>query len=91
MTPSFEHVWGRILRHQGATFAMARRGTLTYHVDGDLLQTDRKGGRVHISQFRNAMVMMPVSGPKVLNDADIWGPSYVYAIMMDDRIRAGDW
>jgi hypothetical protein len=40
---------------------------------------------LHMSQFRNAFVRMPLNGPGEINYL-VRGPAYVYAILTDPRI-----
>lgn len=39
------------------------------------------------SQIRQALQRMPVEGPGALQD--LRGPSYLFALLMDKRIRSG--
>ena len=41
------------------------------------------------SQFEKALARMPTEGPGALQD--LRGPSYLWAILMDDRVRREDW
>ncbi len=88
--PSFEVVWNRILQHQGEEFRQRRGGVFTYAVRGEVLEPDRTPTGIAKSQFEQAYAVAPFA--KVGDvPAQLWGPSYIYAILMDDRIRQRDW
>jgi hypothetical protein len=91
MKPAFSVIWNRIISLQGQPFRLARGKQVTYSILGDVLYIDDSDSRVHISQFEHALGMVPVSGPVVFNEAGLWGPSYLYAIMMDSRVSLGAW
>ena len=86
---SFGEVWGRIEQYAGAEFRQKRGGVFTYEVVGNLIVPDRTDHRFARSQVEEAYHRMPVEGPGRLND--LRGPSYLFAILMDDRIRQGEW
>jgi hypothetical protein len=89
----FEHVWDRIRRQAGATFTTKQGHDFVYRVPGDYLRVSRDGREINRSlsktNFRKAAGQMPTDGPGALKDAQ--DSSYTWAILMDDRIRAGDW
>jgi hypothetical protein len=85
---SFESVWQRIVTAQGQTFHQVRGRAFTYTVQGESLvpsTTNRVLGR---SQFQKAHERLPVSGPGELQD--LQGPSYLFAVLTDPRIRQGN-
>ena len=89
MKPDFETVWNRILAFQGEEFRQIRGGTFTYTVEGDYVVPNRTNWRFPKKQIEEAYKLMPVSSTKQLQH--LYGPSYLYAILMDGRIRQGDW
>lgn len=91
MKPSFAEVWQRIQAHAGHRFRLARGREITYTVVDDVVHIDGSDSRVHISQFQHALDLVPVTGPSVFDEASLWGPSYLYAIMMDARISCNQW
>lgn len=89
MVSDFETVWNRILAYQGEEFKQILGGTFTYIVEGDYIVPDRTNWRFPKHQIEEAHTLMPVSNTRPLQH--LYGPSYLYAILMDERIRKGDW
>lgn len=84
-------VWSRIEAHAGEEFTLTRGDTFQYEVPvpGNYL---RPIGRVrHLSRtnFAKALDRLPLENTRSV--ADLQGPSYVFAILMDHRIRRSDW
>jgi len=89
MTIEFKKIWKRIQRHEGETFRQIRGGEFTYEVVGNNVIPDRTDRNLHISQFEQAFALVPLENTKPVQH--LQGPSYLYAILMDDRIRQNDW
>ena len=87
--PDFDEVWRRIIAHATEEFRQVRGGVFTYLVDGNVVIPDRTDYQFARSEFIKAYERMPVSGPGALQD--LRGPSYLFAILMDDRIRRDQW
>ncbi|WP_293174253.1 hypothetical protein [Oceanithermus sp.] len=88
--PDLETVWGRIEAHQGEPFRLAMGQAFTYTVEGSAVVPSTTNVRIQKSQFAKALPHVPFQ--KVSDvPKDVFGPSYVYAILMDERIRDGDW
>jgi hypothetical protein len=84
-----EEIWARIAAHEGETFTLVRGQRFTYEVPGNYL---RPVGRVrHLSKtnFAKALPRLPLENLGSIRD--LQGASYVYAILMDNRIRRRDW
>ena len=89
MTRSIAEVWSRIESHAGEDFKLIGGQVFQYEVPGNYL---RPVGRVrHLSRtnFAKALDRLPLEN--TVSVRDLQGPSYVFAILMDDRIRRGDW
>jgi len=85
-----ETVWARILAHQGEVFHQAMGQAFTYQISGTALIPDTTKAKIYKSQFAKALEHVPFS--KVSDvPSGVFGPSYVYAILMDQRIRQNDW
>lgn len=82
-------VWERIRRNAGQNFKTVTGLPFTYEVPGNYLRTSRTVRHLSRTNFQKALEFMPCDGPGAL--ADLQGPSYTYAILMDPRIRSGDW
>lgn len=92
MTDS-EAAWGRIKRNAGSEFHTTTGLAFTYRVPGDFFRVSRDGKKINRSlsktSFRNAAEQMPLTSPAHLDG--VQGPSYTWGILMDQRIRQGDW
>lgn len=89
MTITIEEIWRRIEAHAGADFRLIGGDVFQYEVPGNYL---RPVGRVrHLSRtnFGKALPRLPLENTTDVKD--LQGSSYVYAILMDSRIRRSDW
>jgi hypothetical protein len=82
---SFDAVWQRIEAHAGKEFLTKTGLPFTYEVVGTSVVPDRTGYPLHVSNFRAAFDLLPLSGPGQINTL-VRGPAYVYAILTDRRI-----
>ena len=82
---SFGAVWQRIEAHAGEEFRTKTGLPFTYEVVGTSVVPDRTGYPLHVSNFRAAFHLLPLSGPGQINTL-VRGPAYVYAILTDRRI-----
>jgi hypothetical protein len=91
MSTSIDIVWPRIATHAGEKFSLKTGRSLTYTVSGGHVHPDRaKHQQIPKSHFQSAPELVPLSGPGEISQL-VRGSSYVYAILMDPRIRQGDW
>lgn len=84
-TSGFAVVWSAIEHNAGQTFRQARGQAFTYAVRGNAIVPSTTPARIARSQFEQAWRRMPVAGPGELSD--LYGPSYLFAILTDRRIR----
>ena len=82
----FEFIWENIIRLAGEEFYTKTKLPFRYRVVGDTVIPDRTGFPLDKSNFRKAAEVKNLTGPGKLPDS-VMGPSYVYAIMTDKRIR----
>lgn len=87
---SISEVWERIRAHQNEHFETVRGLPFTYAVTGNELITDRSDFPLHASQFEKTLELLPLDRPGKINDL-VHGPSYVWAMLHDARIRGSDW
>lgn len=85
-----EVVWSRILAHQGQVFHQVKGQAFTYQVSGNALIPSTTKAKIYKSQFAKALEHAPFNKVSDI-PPDVFGPSYVYAILMDPRIRQNDW
>jgi hypothetical protein len=87
----FEAVWERVRTHAGEVFTTKTGLDFTYSVPGAYVRVNRAGHEVNRSlsktNFAKAVVLLPTDGPGALSGRQ--GPSYTWAILMDDRVRQG--
>jgi hypothetical protein len=81
----FEAAWNRIEAHVGQEFRTKTGLPFTYKVIGASVVPDRTHYPLHVSNFRIAFGLLPLSGPGEINTV-VRGPAYVYAILADRRI-----
>ena len=88
-----DEVWARIERNEGAAFETATGLSFTYRVPGQFIRVTRDGREINRvlsrSNFRKAAELMPAERPSQLSH--LQGSAYVWAILMDERIRKTDW
>jgi hypothetical protein len=86
---SIAAVWNRIKEHEGEFFRQKRGAEFTYVVEGSSVRPDRTNRLLPRSDFERALDLVPLEGPGQIQH--LQGPSYVYAILMDERIRGDEW
>ncbi|MBM3475540.1 MAG: hypothetical protein FJX75_19920 [Armatimonadetes bacterium] len=86
---TFDEVWERIAACAGETFHQIRGGEFTYEVVGNHVVPDRTNHRIPRSHFREALDLVPLGSTVPVQH--LRGLSYIFAILMDLRIRQGAW
>lgn len=84
-----ENVWKRIELHEGQTFCQLRGGEFTYRMSGRSIKLDRTNQNIPMVHFERALEAVPLENTTQVQH--LRGPSYIFAILMDPRIRAGEW
>ena len=85
----FETIWRRIKQHKGEKFTQLRGGEFTYEVSGVAIIPDRTNQNLPRAHFEEASKLLPLENTVPVQH--LRGPSYIYAILMDHRIRQSDW
>lgn len=85
----FPAVWKKIEARAGESFRQIRGGEFTYSIHSGCVVPDRTNRQLPRSQFEKAFDLVPLENTKSVQD--LQGPSYLYAILMDARIRRQDW
>lgn len=86
---SIDVVWARIRAHEGETFRQVRGGEFMYTIASGQLRPDRTNRNLPRSDFERAVALVPLARPGQIQR--LQGPSYIFAVLMDERIRGGDW
>jgi len=87
--PSIDIVWSRIKAHEDETFHQIRGRAFHYSVIGSRLIPNTTNRNLPKSDFEKALNFLPLINIVPLQN--LQGPSYLYAILMDKRIRGTDW
>jgi hypothetical protein len=82
-------IWTRIKSCAGETFQQIRGKKFSYVVNGDYVDLSSTNHRIPKKHFQEALLMVPL--PSTVEVQHLRGPSYIYAILMDKRIRKTDW
>jgi len=82
-------IWDRIVAHEGQEFRQKGGKVFAYTIKGNVLNPSTTNQNVPKSEFEKSLARLPFEGPGDIND--IRAPSYVYGILMDERISQGDW
>ena len=85
----FVDVWTRIRSHSGEVFRQIHGGEFTYVAHDGYVEPDRTRQNLPRSHFEKAFELVPLEDTKSVQH--LRGPSYLYAILMDRRIRQSDW
>jgi hypothetical protein len=89
MSLQLENVWERIRMNAGAEFRMIRGSRFQYTIVSDHVIPDRTKQQIPRSHFAKALEFVPLVSTAPLQQ--LRGPSFIYAILMDSRIRQSDW
>ena len=88
--PSIDQVWERIRKLAGEEFRTKEGLPLTYSIDGDTFTPSRTDYAIPKGDFAKALELVPFFGPGAINEL-VRGPSYIWAVLHDKRVRQGDW
>jgi hypothetical protein len=89
MTPEINSVWARIQAHQRETFHQKRGKAFTYSVYGNAIQLHTTEWQIPKNHVEHALERVPLQN--TVSVKHLYGPSYLYAILMDPRIRGASW
>ena len=82
---SIIEVWSRIQQHEGENFETITGRPFTYEVDGNSIITSRTDFKLSKSDVEKVLGRVPLKGPGEITN-DVRGPSYIWAILHDERI-----
>ena len=81
-----ETVWERIVAHAGEVFYTKRGIKYTYHIRNHQVILENTNRNIPYSNFETALTVV---NPNIVKfeHLNLQGPSYIYGIITDDRIR----
>lgn len=85
MNKSFDKVWARIQSCSGSVFTTKTGLEYSYEAHENYIRLSNTQRNISITQFRRAFELVPVDGPGDLSGFQ--GPSYLWGILMDQRVR----
>jgi hypothetical protein len=88
--PGFEEVWDRLRSNEGNLFHTISGLDFQYHITGNMLETTRTDYHLSKQDFARAFSLVPIPNPGTINRL-VRGPSYIWAILHDERISQGEW
>ncbi|HCQ91503.1 MULTISPECIES: hypothetical protein [unclassified Clostridium] len=85
-----EIIWSRIVENIGREFIQIRGRIFTYELKGSSsIRPNTTNRIISKSQIEKALEFVPLENTAKIQN--LQAPSYIYAILMDDRIRKNDW
>jgi len=88
--PLIDEVWDRLRAHEGERFATIRGLPFTYTMSGAVLRPSRTDHNISRADFAKALALLPLESPTRIRKV-VRGPSYLWALLQDVRIRMEDW
>jgi hypothetical protein len=82
---TFDAVWRRIKAHAGESFAQIQGNEFSYKVEGDQIMLNRTNQHISRIQMEEAFLLVPLKNTTSIQH--LRAPSYIFAILTDDRIR----
>lgn len=87
---TFDTIWRRIVAHGGQTFCQVRGGEFHYEMIGPhSLRLSSVNQNLSYAILEQAYALVPLTNTGPVQH--LRAPSYLYAILMDPRIRQTDW
>ena len=80
-----EIIWNRLKHNEVEIFKQIRGGELAYSITGNSLKPNRTNRIIPKSDFKKALKLYSLSGKTKIQH--LQEPSYIYAVLMDKRIR----
>lgn len=87
---SFEEIWNRIVENAGESFFTKTGKPFTYEIVRNMFIPSRTEYAISKADIRKAYNLLPISGPGQISQI-VRGPSYLWAVLHDERISKGVW
>lgn len=85
-TESISKVWANICKHEGETFFTVRNVEYKYVVKEDYILINNDSRRKITKESIEKALQIKNPNCSKIGETGIWGPSYVYGIITDERI-----
>jgi hypothetical protein len=85
-----DDVWDRLRALEGKVFQTKTGRPFTFAISGDVLRVSRTEYDLSKGNFAKALEVAPFDGPGTVQNL-VRGPSYVWAILHDFRVRRDHW
>lgn len=82
-------IWDRIKAHASEKFQQIRGKNFQYEVGGDYIKLGTTNQAIPKKHIAEALEIAPLEN--TVSVQHLRAPSYIYAILMDKRIRKNDW
>ena len=80
-------VWNKIKEHEGEVFYTIRGNAYKYAVYDDFLLVENKKNRKVSKESIEKAGKIENPNPSKIGSEGCWGPSYIYGIITDKRIK----
>jgi len=90
LKPSVDTVWMRIKALEGQEFKTKTDKSFLYEISGNIFLPSRTKYKITKADFGKALEMVPLDGPGEIVNL-VRGPTYIWAVLHDRRIRKGEW
>ena len=81
-----DYIWENIKRHSGETFKTVTGIPYDFHVDGEYIRLHNTNWSIPKKDVENALLVKEPTVSK-FKKAGFQGPSYLYGIITDNRIK----
>ncbi len=82
-------MWNRIARCAGETFLLRRGKEFTYTIRGETLHLDTTNRSISKGHLERALPLLPLKDTTQVQH--LMAPSYMFALLTDERVVAGEW
>lgn len=86
---AFDTIWTRIKENEGQTFRQIRGREFTYSIVGSAIIPSTTNQNIPKAHIEEAAALLPLQNTVAVQY--LRGPSYIYAVLMDNRIRKAGW
>ncbi|WP_088006836.1 hypothetical protein [Indiicoccus explosivorum] len=84
-----DEVWNRIIKYDGQEFTQIRGQKFTYKVAGNSLVLSTTNHAISRRTLEKAFQFVPLENTVPIQN--LFAPSYLFALLNDERIRQGEW